>query len=161
MLRTAGSLLVAVVLLMVAAPAVCAERDLTQLDVCRVVPGEDAAQAIGVRLIDTRSSNAPDGTLAADNDKTVDYDDLVCLAANIGAESGASWTTADFTADGRVDADDYIALKRNMGLSMAPPAAGGQSVPEPATVLLLAAGAAAIAGKRQLQRGLPGRARES
>ena len=72
----------------------------------------------------------------ADNDKTVGYDDLAILAAHIGTAGSLNWTTGDFNADGVVDAADYIALKQNFGLSIAP--TRGSEIPEPGTVLLLA-----------------------
>ena len=83
----------------------------------------------------------------ADNDKTVGWADLAALRAHIGVASGADWTTCDFDADGRVNAEDYVLLKRNLGQSVAP--AGGASVPEPTALLLLAAGAAVMTSPRR------------
>ena len=51
-------------LLLVVLPAAGAERQLADLDVCALVPGEEVAEVLGMRLVSTRTSNSPDGKLA-------------------------------------------------------------------------------------------------
>jgi hypothetical protein len=79
----------------------------------------------------------------ADNDKDVDYADYANLVEHFGMSTGAQWATADFNADGQVDAFDFIALKRNFGQDLAHPLtltlALTENVPEPASVFILAA----------------------
>jgi len=83
----------------------------------------------------------------ADNDKDVDYADLANLAGNFGTSAGAQWATGDFNADGQVDAFDFITLKRNFGQGIAQPLTA--SAPEPASVLILAAGSMVIRHRRK------------
>ncbi len=87
----------------------------------------------------------------ADNDKDVDYDDLTGLIGNYGALAGAQWATDDFDADGDVDAFDYIALKRNYGNTLGQPLAA--NVPEPASMLILAAACLPAIARRRCRPG--------
>lgn len=67
-------------------------------------------------------------------DRLVDVGDLGVLGANYGRSSGATWETGDFTGDGAVDVGDLGVLGAHYGQP-----AG--TVPEPATLSLLALGA--------------------
>ena len=88
----------------------------------------DGRRAVRVELYDLLDADA-------DLDGTVNRDDLLALAANFGSD-GADWYSGDFNFDGTVNALDYILLKTNFGQLV--PKAG--TVPEPATLALLAVG---------------------
>jgi hypothetical protein len=77
-----------------------------------------------------------------DEDGLLEGSDLHTLRANMG--SAGQWADGDFTFDGAVDAADYVGLKRSW---MAAPA-GAPAVPEPASLILLAVGAAALRRRR-------------
>ena len=81
----------------------------------------------------------------ANNSGTVDVVDLGVLATNYDTLSGATWATGDFNADHAVNVVDLGILATNYDWSGAP--AG--NVPEPATMVLLAACAAAAGRKRR------------
>ncbi len=61
---------------------------------------------------------------------------------------GASWTQGDLNGNGTVDDDDLSLLLANWNTGTPP--AGGETVPEPATLLLLAAGSLALVRRRRL-----------
>ena len=69
----------------------------------------------------------------ANRDNHVNVDDLGILATNYDG-AGKWWELGDFTGDGTVNVDDLGVLSSNYDW-----ASGGQSVPEPATLALLAA----------------------
>ena len=46
---------------------------------------------------------------------TVDFDDLLLLAASYGQTTGAHWNNGDADYDGNVDFDDLLALAKNYG----------------------------------------------
>jgi len=72
----------------------------------------------------------------ANLDGTVGIADLGALADNYGVTEGASWDMGDFNFDGQIGIADLGALSDNYGFGQ-----GGQApVPEPATMVLLAAG---------------------
>jgi hypothetical protein len=83
------------------------------------------------------------GAMAGDAtaDNTVDGTDFGSLARNYG-QSGKIWTDGDFNGDGVVDGTDFGALARNWGLTGLSPEAAplDAPIPEPATLMLLAAG---------------------
>ncbi len=94
----------------------------------------------------------------ANLDKTVDFNDLLSLAANYNAAGG--WATGDFTGDGVVNFDDLLVLAGNYNQSgpgadvITPPAAGSFAlaqtlVPEPATLALFGAGAVGMLSRRR------------
>jgi hypothetical protein len=72
----------------------------------------------------------------ADFNGHVDFVDYQALERNYGL-TGRNWTQGDFDDDGDVDFSDYQALERQFGRVDA----GDQSVPEPACLALLLAGA--------------------
>lgn len=68
-----------------------------------------------------------------DVDGDVDFDDF--LALQLAWQSGSGWANGDFDGDGDVDGDDFTVLHQwyNGGGGV-----GGTTVPEPASILLLA-----------------------
>ncbi len=87
----------------------------------------------------------------ADLDWDVDNDDLTLLRANFGLTTGGTWEMGDFDGDGMVNDRDLNLLLSNFGygtggISKYTPVGG---VPEPGTIVLLAAGAVAILRRRR------------
>ncbi len=80
----------------------------------------------------------------ADLDGLIGYGDLSRMIDAFGAQAGAVWVDGDFTGDGAVSGRDYIVLKSNFGSGavLAPPASADGAAPEPASLAILAAGAA-------------------
>jgi hypothetical protein len=85
----------------------------------------------------------------ANLDGIVDIDDFGILKGNLGMSS-AKWAHGDFNGDGRVDIDDFGILKGNLGASSA--TVSGATVPEPATMALLALGGGAMLLRRRARR---------
>ena len=79
-----------------------------------------------------------------DLDGDVDIFDFLFLQAAYGTTSGATWDIGDFNFDGDVDIFDFLTLQSEYGWTE-----GGGAIPEPATLALLALGAAAILKQRQ------------
>ena len=82
----------------------------------------------------------------ADGDGDVDAADYIVLKTNMGTPSGAVLADGDFDGDGDVDWADLQILQGNYGATSA--AAGG-TIPEPATLGLLAFGAMAVLRRRR------------
>ena len=66
----------------------------------------------------------------ANQDGTVDINDLTIVLGNFGKASGMSWSTGDFIGDGRVDVNDLTIVLSNFGQTAGASASIG-SVPEP------------------------------
>jgi len=77
----------------------------------------------------------------ANRDGIVDQADYTVWYNNYGT-SGASWSQGDFTGDGLIDQADYTIWYNNYGST-------GGSVPEPATLSLLALGGLAMLKRRK------------
>jgi probable HAF family extracellular repeat protein len=75
----------------------------------------------------------------ANLDGTVDINDLTIVLANYG-QTGMAWAQGEFTGDGTVDINDLTIVLAHYGQSTGSPSAGVAPVPEPATLLLAAAG---------------------
>ncbi len=89
----------------------------------------------------------------ADIDGDVDAADYMRLKRALGTDANATWLEGDFDYDGDVDREDLRQLRENFGRSVGllpPPAAGAPaSVPEPGSLVLLAAGAGVTCARRR------------
>jgi hypothetical protein len=74
----------------------------------------------------------------ANQDGRVDINDLTIVLADFG-RTGQTWNHGDFNGDGRVDINDLTVVLAKFGRSLGSVAGGVASVPEPPTVVLLAA----------------------
>ena len=79
----------------------------------------------------------------ANLDGTVDINDLTVVLSNYGAR-GATWWQGDFNGDGKVDINDLTIVLSHYGQSVAAPGGGPTAVPEPGTLIALAAGLAGL-----------------
>ncbi|KKM25316.1 hypothetical protein LCGC14_1596200 [marine sediment metagenome] len=120
------------------------------------LPDPDEMYAVRVSTNAYWVDMALDGPLAGDfnTDGTVNITDLGALASNWQASGpGVNWSDGDVNHDGKVNITDLGAVASNWKHEYAPPAAatmgGGQPVPEPGTLALLAVGAAALALRRR------------
>lgn len=90
-------------------------------------------------------------------DGRVDIVDLNALAANWGAIGCTSWAEGDFNGDHAADILDLNEMAAHWGYPRPPgifeDALAGTGVPEPATMAMLAAGAAGLLMRRRGRRG--------
>jgi hypothetical protein len=89
-------------------------------------------------------------------DGTVNFDDLLALAANYNASASAAWYQGDYNYDGRVNFDDLLLLASNYNRSIsgsfagiAELAAAPSLVPEPGLAGAIFAGAVAALRRRR------------
>jgi len=129
-------------------------------DLVLAAPGEGTPDGQGWIDLDGlalyyRNGGAPKRLVYADADLNgdVDFLDYVALKRSIGAAAGALWADGDTDGDGDVDRDDFLALRTNFECGpLSPATAPNGAVPEPATLMLLAAGAAVLAPRRRRAR---------
>ncbi len=88
----------------------------------------------------------------ANTDGKVDINDLTIVLANYGQSSGMRWSTGDFNNDGKVDINDLTIVLANYGHSVGAADSGVAAVPEPASLLLLAAAVLALLAYAQRKR---------
>ena len=79
----------------------------------------------------------------ANRDGRVDINDLTIVLANYN-QTGMTWAQGEFTGSGTVDINDLTIVLSNYNTSVGSSAAGLSAVPEPGTLLLLAAGLIAL-----------------
>ena len=76
----------------------------------------------------------------ANEDGTIDLQDFGLLKANFGGPGG--WSEGDFNGDDTIDLQDFGLLKSNFGAGVTP-------IPEPVTMVILAAAAAPLLTRRK------------
>jgi hypothetical protein len=74
----------------------------------------------------------------ANDDRTVDFNDLVLMAQNYNGSGGQAWGDGDFTGDGFVDFNDLVVLAQNYNTTRPAGAVGSQSIANAAPMPSLA-----------------------
>ena len=106
--------------------------------------GGSAGSGLGFGGYDYAVVGTPDLDGDANLDGKVDINDLTIVLTNFG-KTGTGWTQGDFTGDGTVDINDLTIVLTHFGQSLGSSAGPGIGVvPEPAGLLLLAAGLAGL-----------------
>ncbi|MHC4561798.1 MAG: dockerin type I domain-containing protein [Planctomycetota bacterium] len=77
-------------------------------------------------------------------DGRVDDDDLAVLQAGFGTSSGLGWASGNTNADVFIDATDLAVFAAGYGFD-----AGGEPIPEPATIVVIAVGGVALLLRRR------------
>ena len=87
----------------------------------------------------------------ANLDRKVDVTDLGTLATNYGKTVARGVLDGDFNQDGKVDVTDLGALATNYGLGTTGgfSVSSSSAVPEPASLMVLALGSAALMARRR------------
>ena len=88
----------------------------------------------------------------ANLDGRVDVNDLTIVLTDFGKTAGMAWGSGDFNGDGRVDVNDLTILLSSFGQSLAASSLSAAGVPEPGTILLLAAGLAGLLAQIRVAR---------
>jgi fibronectin-binding autotransporter adhesin len=107
-------------------------------------------QAFDATSVLVRYTRGGDSTL----DGTVNFDDLLKLAANYNVSGSGTWSNGDYNYDGNVNFDDLLILAANYNQS-ATGSVGGDwalaqaSVPEPTTLAMIATSSVALLSRRR------------
>lgn len=110
------------------------------------LPGAQSRSTLTLNLL-ARIALGGDANL----DGSVNFDDLLLLAANYNAPSSTAWSTGDFDRSGTTDFDDLLLLAANYNTS-APAGAWAfsqASVPEPTTLLVATLATAGTLSRRR------------
>jgi hypothetical protein len=109
------------------------------------VPGTGLTDGYQVWVTDKSGILAPGDN---DEDGDVDLSDLTLLGSHYGSTASPGWSEGDYDEDGDVDLSDLTLLGSNYGYGLVA-GGGGTGVPEPASLAVLAAGAAAWLRRRR------------
>jgi fibronectin-binding autotransporter adhesin len=107
-------------------------------------------QAFDATSVLVRYTRPGDSTL----DGTVNFDDLLKLAANYNLTGGGTWAKGDYNYDNTVNFDDLLLLAANYNTSVTGSFGGDwalaqSAVPEPTTLATIAVAGAAMLGRRR------------
>ena len=87
----------------------------------------------------------------ADLNRTINFQDFVLLSTNFSAiESG--WAQGNFNLDSRTDFMDFVILANNYGTDLSSGVSVQETVPEPASLVLLSLAVGFVAKRRRGNR---------